>query len=151
MSAKKPSPANEFIAIDAQAPATLASVVAAVMQLSTLAETEILELVSEGRLAEVFPFRPGGDQRPPADFVAESDLIEASPRPLKRRQRQELIQASVAVQAKELRRRGPPAGARAPAITRVSDGTRASVGARPAAKSVRSRSSNTRLRASPQR
>jgi hypothetical protein len=133
MRAKKAVAENEFVGIKTKTPATLASVVDAVMRLSTLSEAEILDLVSADRLGEVFPFRPGGELQPPEDFVAEADLIEASPKPLKRRARHELIHASVAVQAKEPRRGGTSAAARTPT------------------KSARSRSINTRLRSSPQR
>lgn len=138
MRAKKVVSSQAFIGTDPAMPATLESVVAAVMRLSTLDEAELLELVSTGRLHEVFPFRPGGDQQSPADFVAEADLIEASPKPLKRRERHALLQASVAqasiaAQAKVPRRAVPSPTARSPA------------------KSARSRSTNMRLRSSPQR
>jgi len=133
MRTKKVVSPQAFIGTNPATPATLESVVAAVMRLSTLDEGELVELVSAGRLHEVFPFRPGGEQRTPADFVAEADLIEASPKPLKRRERHALIQSSIAAQAKEPRRAVPAAGLRAPV------------------KSARPRSINTRLRSTPQR
>jgi hypothetical protein len=133
MRAKKMVSSQAFIGTDPATPATLESVVAAVMRLSTLDEAELLELVSAGRLDEVFPFRPGGQQRAPADFVAEADLIEASAKPLKRRERHALVQSSIAAPPKEPHRAVSAAGVRTPA------------------KSARSRSINTRLRSSPQR
>jgi len=133
MRAKKMVSSQAFIGTDPATPATLESVVAAVMRLSTLDEAELLELVSAGRLDEVFPFRPGGEQRAPADFVAEADLIEASAKPLKRRERHALVQSSIAAPPKEPHRAVSAAGLRTPA------------------KSARSRSINTRLRSSPQR
>ena len=133
MRSKKAVSPQAFIGTDPATPATLESVVAAVMRLSTLDEADLLDLVSMGRLDEVFPFRPGGEQRAPADFVAEADLIEASPKPLKRRERHALIQSSIAAQAKEPRPPVAAAGARAPT------------------KSARSRSIRPRLRSSPQR
>jgi hypothetical protein len=134
MRSKKAVAPQAFVGTDPAKPATLESVVAAVMRLSTLDEAELLDLVSTGRLEEVFPFRPGGEQRAPADFVAEADLIEASPKPLKRRERHALIQSSIAAaQAKEPRRPAAATDARTPA------------------KSARSRSINARLRSSPQR
>lgn len=133
MRSKKAVSPQAFIGTHPATPATLESVVAAVMRLSALDEAELLDLVSTGRLDEVFPFRPGGAQRAPADFVAEADLIEASPKPLKRRERHALIQSSIAAQAEEPRRPVAVAGARAPA------------------KSARARPISARLRSSPQR
>jgi hypothetical protein len=77
---------SEFMLLDAKAPATLGAVVEAVTRLSTLSEARILELVSTGKIQDVFPFRP--NQQPlPADSVADEDLSEASPSPLSREQR----------------------------------------------------------------
>jgi hypothetical protein len=57
---------SEFMILDSKAPATMEAVVEAVMRLSTLSEPQILELVSAGKLGEVFPFRPnGGHSMPP--------------------------------------------------------------------------------------
>jgi hypothetical protein len=87
---------SEFIELDAKAPATLGAVVEAITRLSTLGEAEILELVSKGKIQEMFPFRPnqGGTDIGP-DFVAEEDLVEASPEPLSREKRAAHIQASM--------------------------------------------------------
>ena len=57
---------SEFMQLDAEAPATLGAVVEAVTRLSTLSEAKILELVSAGKIAELFPFKP---YRRPADPV----------------------------------------------------------------------------------
>jgi hypothetical protein len=86
---------SEFIELDAKAPATLGAVVEAITRLSTLGEAEILELVSKGKIQEMFPFRrnQGTDIGP--DFVAEEDLVEASPEPLSREKRAAHIQASM--------------------------------------------------------
>jgi hypothetical protein len=46
----------KFIELDAKAPATLVAVVEAITRLSALGEAEILELVSAGRIQEVFAF-----------------------------------------------------------------------------------------------
>jgi hypothetical protein len=47
---------SKFIELDAKAPATLVAVVEAITRLSALGEAEILELVSAGRIQEVFAF-----------------------------------------------------------------------------------------------
>jgi hypothetical protein len=86
---------SEFIELDAKAPATLGAVVEAITRLSTLGETAILELVSAGKIQEVFPFRPNHGTDVGPDFVAEEDLVEASPEPLSREQRAAHIQASM--------------------------------------------------------
>lgn len=83
---------SEFMQLDA---ATLGVVVEAVTRLSTLSEAKILELVSAGKIAEFFPFKPGGDQPIPSDTVAEEELVEASALPLTRKQRDALIQSSL--------------------------------------------------------
>jgi len=44
--------------LDAKAPATLGAVVEAVTRLSTLSEANILEIVSAGKIAELFPYTP---------------------------------------------------------------------------------------------
>lgn len=85
---------SEFIKLDANSPATLSAVVEAVTRLSTYSEAQILELVSEGKLHELFPFRPRA-QDLPADTVAEEDLVEASPLPMSRERRAALIQSSM--------------------------------------------------------
>jgi hypothetical protein len=56
---------SEFMKLDVAAPATLGAVVDAVTLLSTLSEATILEMVSAGRIAELFPFEPlAGVPRP---------------------------------------------------------------------------------------
>jgi hypothetical protein len=86
---------SEFMRLDAKAPATLGAVVEAVSRLSTLGEAKILELVSAGRIAELFPFEPSGGQPLAADTLPEEDLVEASALPLSRQQRDALIDASL--------------------------------------------------------
>jgi hypothetical protein len=85
---------SEFMQLDTEAPATMKAVVEAVLRLSTYSERQILELVSEGRLGELFPFHPRGQETPP-DFVAEDDLQEASALPLSRERKGALIQSSM--------------------------------------------------------
>jgi hypothetical protein len=86
---------SEFMLLDAKAPATLGAVVEAVTRLSTLSEAQILELVSAGRVAEWFPFKPAREQAVPADTVTDEELTEASASPLSRKQREALIQCSL--------------------------------------------------------
>ena len=86
---------SEFRELDAKAPATLGAVVEAITHLSTLGEAEILKLVSEGKIQEVFPFRPNPVSDIGPDFVSEEDLVEASPEPLSREQRAAHIQESM--------------------------------------------------------
>ena len=81
--------------LDAKAPATLGAVVEAVTRLSTLSEAKILELVSAGGMAELFPFLPASDQPVAADTVAENDLVEATALPLGRERREVLLEASL--------------------------------------------------------
>lgn len=77
---------GEFTQYDAEAPATLEAVVEAVTRLSTLSEVKILELVSTGKAADLFPLKPAGDQSIPTDTMAEEELLEASASPLTRKQ-----------------------------------------------------------------
>jgi hypothetical protein len=86
---------SEFMRLDAEAPATLGAVVEAVTRLSTLSEARILELVSAGKIADLFPFKPSGNQPIPSDTSAEGDLVQASALPLNRKQRDALIQSSL--------------------------------------------------------
>jgi len=86
---------SEFMRLDAKAPATLGAVVEAVVHLSTLSEAEILELVSAGRIAELFPFKPAAGATIPADTQADGELAVASAAPLSRKERDALIQASL--------------------------------------------------------
>ena len=96
---------SEFMLLAAKAPATLGAVVEAVTRLSTLGEAKILELVSAGKIADWFPFKPAGDQPIPADTVAEEELVEASAAPLSQRQRDALIQSSLpAIRSRRKRR-----------------------------------------------
>lgn len=85
--------------LDAKAPATLGAVVEAVTRLSTLSEARILELVSAGKIADLFPFKPSGNQTTPSDTMAEEELVEASALPLNRQQRDTLIQSSLPAQS----------------------------------------------------
>jgi hypothetical protein len=84
-----------FMQLDAKAPATLGAVVEAVTRLSTLSEAKILELVSAGKIADLFPFKPAGEQPIPSDTLAEEELVEASAAPLNRQERDALIQSSL--------------------------------------------------------
>jgi hypothetical protein len=86
---------SEFRELDARAPATLGSVVEAITRLSTLGEAEVLELVSTGKIQEMFPFRPNSVTDIGPDFVAEEDLVEASPEPLSPEERAAHIHASM--------------------------------------------------------
>jgi hypothetical protein len=95
---------SKFMQLDAKAPATLGAVVEAVTHLSTLSEARILDLVSTGRIAEVFPYKPAADQPLPADTKADEELVEASTAPLSRRQREALINSSLPAAAAHKRR-----------------------------------------------
>ncbi len=86
---------SEFMRLDAKAPATLGAVVEAVAHLSTLSEAHILELLSAGRIAELFPFKPATDEPIPSDTVADEDLMVASAVPLTRKRRDALIESSL--------------------------------------------------------
>jgi hypothetical protein len=86
---------SEFRELDAKSPATLGAVVEAITRLSTLGEAKVMELVSAGKIQEVFPFRPNPVTAVGPDFMAEEDLVEASPEPLSREQRAAHIQASM--------------------------------------------------------
>ena len=90
---------SEFMRLDAEAPATMEAVVEAVLRLSTYSERQVLELVSDGRVGELFPFHPREQEVPP-DFVAEDDLQEASAMPLSRERKGALIQSSMPSKAK---------------------------------------------------
>lgn len=81
--------------LDAKAPATLGAVVEAVARLSTLSEAKILELVSAGKLQDVFPFQPTGNSLLPADSKSDEELIEASALPLSATQRAAIVSASL--------------------------------------------------------
>lgn len=86
---------SEFSKLEANAPATLGAVVEAVTRLSTFSEAQILELVSAGKIKDLFPFRPNRPDELPADTLDERELKEASAMPLSRERRTALIQASM--------------------------------------------------------
>ncbi len=86
---------SKFMSLDAKAPATLGAVVEAVTRLSTLSEAKILELVSAGKLLDVFPFQIPGNQTLPADSKSDDELIEASASPLSASARAALVGASL--------------------------------------------------------
>lgn len=86
---------SEFLKLEANAPATLGAVVEAVTRLSTYPEAELLELVSAGKIGDVFPFRPTAPATLEPDTVEEEALAEASAMPLSREQRAALIQSSL--------------------------------------------------------
>jgi hypothetical protein len=96
---------SEFMLLDAKAPATMEAVIEAVTRLSTFSEAQILELVSAGKMKDLFPFKPASDQEVPADTAADEELIEASASPLNREQRRALIQSSMPVAATSNSRR----------------------------------------------
>jgi hypothetical protein len=104
---------SEFMQLEAQAPATLGRVVEAVAHLSTLSEAQILELVSAGKIRELFPFKPARGGELPADYVDEDDLVEASASPLSREQRRTLIESSLPPTERARRTRSPNRGAEA--------------------------------------
>jgi hypothetical protein len=95
---------SKFMLLDAKAPATLGAVVEAVSRLSTLSEARILELVSAGKISELFPFKPASGEPIPADTVADEELVEASAGPLNREQRDALIESSLPTPAPAKRR-----------------------------------------------
>jgi hypothetical protein len=72
----------------------LGAVVEAVTRLSALGEAKILELLSAGKITDVFAFVPVGDPPIPSDTLAEEELVEASPSALTRNERRTLIQSS---------------------------------------------------------
>jgi hypothetical protein len=86
---------RNFMNLDLKAPATMEAVLEAVVRLSAYDETQLLDLVSAGRLHEVFPFRPSKTDVIAPDFATENELIEASAFPLDRKERAALIQSSM--------------------------------------------------------
>lgn len=84
---------SEFLKLEANAPATLGAVVEAITRLSTYPEAQFLELVSAGKIREVFPFRPTLPSELAPDSVAENELIEASAMPLRPDRHAALIQS----------------------------------------------------------
>jgi hypothetical protein len=95
---------SKFMQLDANAPASLGAVVEAVTRLSTLGEAKILEIVSAGKIAEHFPYKPLGNEAVPSDTTAEEDLVEASALPLNKKQRDALLHASLPAATPEKRR-----------------------------------------------
>jgi hypothetical protein len=101
---------SKFSELEANAPATLGAVVEAVTRLSTLGEAQILELVSAGKIKDLFPFRPNLADVLPSDTMAESELEEASASPLSRKRRAALIKASMpSGSSRSLKPVAPPA------------------------------------------
>jgi len=98
---------SKFMTLNSEGPATLGAVLEAVTELSTLGEAKILELVTAGKIAEVFPFKPA-KARLPADTQSEAQLVEASAMPLSRKQRDALIQVSLPAAGGMRRRKGTP-------------------------------------------
>jgi len=92
--------------LDAKAPATLGAVVEAVAHLSTLSEAHILELVSAGRIEELFPFKPAAGVPIPPDSESDQDLVVASAKPLSRKARDSLIEASLPARSRKRFRTG---------------------------------------------
>jgi hypothetical protein len=86
---------SEFLKLEANAPATLGAVVEALTRLSTYPEAELLELVSAGKIRDVFPFRPADPMELGADAVEEDELVEASAMPLSPEDHAALIQSSL--------------------------------------------------------
>jgi hypothetical protein len=86
---------SEFLKLEANAPATLGAVVEALTRLSTYPEAELLELVSAGKIREIFPFRPAEPLNLGADSLEEDQLVEASAMPLSRERHAALIQSSL--------------------------------------------------------
>lgn len=86
---------SKFIKLEANSPATLGAVVEAVTRLSTYSEAQILELVSAGKIKELFPFSPSRPDQLAPDTVDEGDLVEASAMPLGREQRAALVRSSM--------------------------------------------------------
>jgi hypothetical protein len=101
---------SEFIKLEANSPATLGAVVEAVTLLSTFSEAQLLELVSTGKIQELFPFHPRSEELP-ANTVAEEDLVEASALPLSRERRAALIQSSMPASSARSAKQTTPASA----------------------------------------
>lgn len=71
----------DFEADDPKQPATLFNVAAAIANLHAYDETQLAELIAEGRLGEVFPFRVRSAELPP-DQVSAEDIVSASVEPM---------------------------------------------------------------------
>ena len=86
---------SEFKKLNLKGPATLKAVLEAVAHLGSYDETQVAALAAEGRLQELFPFRPATFDEPIDDFNSEEEIVEASPRPLSAAQRAELMRSSL--------------------------------------------------------
>ena len=86
---------SDFSDLDLKGPATIEAVIEAVVHLSAYDEAQVQEFVAAGRLSELFPFSPLSSEPLATDFVAEDELVEASPFPLDDRKRKMLIQSSM--------------------------------------------------------
>jgi len=106
---------SEFMLLDAETPATVEAVVEAVVRLSAFSEEQLLEMVSAGKLHEMFPFRPISGQSVPPDYVSEGELVEASALPLSREQRNALLEASLPAAERAKPRQGFSRSIRRPA------------------------------------
>ena len=84
----------DFEALDPDAPATIEAVATAVMRLRAYDEPQLAELISQGRLRQVFPFRPHHAEAR-KDLFEESEVPEASPDPLTDQQYAALVQSSM--------------------------------------------------------
>lgn len=85
---------SQFESIDPDEPATIENVLAAIMRLRAHDEATLAQLVSEGKLQEIFPFRPRAVGLPP-NTLDEADVPEASPHPLTDSRYEELVQSSM--------------------------------------------------------
>ena len=86
---------NELLPLETGSPAPLPAVVAAITRLSAFSEAQILELISAGKLHEIFPFLPASPEALPPDTVGEDALVAASAMPWSRERRAALIQTSM--------------------------------------------------------
>lgn len=84
---------SDFEAIDPNEPATVENVLMAVMRLRDYDEAMLAEVISQGRLHELFPFRPRSATLPP-DTLDEAHVVEASPQSLTDSAYAELVKAS---------------------------------------------------------
>ena len=86
---------TKFNELALKGPATLEAVVEAVVCLSARDESEVLALVSRGRLSDAFPFKPRAPIDVVDDYALDEDLVEASAMPLELPARAALIQSSM--------------------------------------------------------
>ena len=85
---------SHFESINPDEPATIENVLMAVMRLRAYDEATLAELISKGRLHELFPFRPQPAKLPP-DTSDEADVPEASPHSLTDSRYAELVKSSM--------------------------------------------------------